>query len=322
LRETFRARSRFLLVTAAVALFLVWAGYRFSFHSISEERGFDHTLIDFTEEHSRTARIFGQVSTIPFPMPEFFHGLYMVAHHNQEGHDSFLLGEYRDHGWWSFFPVLLAIKTPIGFMLLSAAGAGIIIAQVRRRTWYRRLTVFFPAAILLVCMASNLNLGVRHILPIYPLLAVLAGYAVSKAFRNPAKWVTAPAAVLLAGWSVADTCLARPDYITYFNQLAGSHPERITVESDLGQDVHRLSQALRDLGVNQVALKIHTSGRLEQEKLPPFTEIPAFQRVSGYVAISDWFLQMGYAQNKSFAWLSHYTPVKKNSKTISLYKIP
>jgi hypothetical protein len=171
-------------------------------------------------------------------------------------------------------------------------------------------------------MASNLNLGIRHILPIYPLLAVLAGYAAAKAFRNPARWVTAPAAVLLAGWSVTDCWLARPDYIAYFNQLAGSHPEHITVESDLGQDVGRLSQVLKEIGATRVALKLNTSMRLEQAGLPHFEDVPPFERVSGYVAISDWFLRMGYAQNKSFAWLSRYTPVRRVGKTIWLYHIP
>jgi hypothetical protein len=322
LHDLFPKNWHLIAVMVAVALFLLWAGYRFSFHSVSEERGFNRTLIDLSEQHSGPARLAGQLSTVPVPLPEFFHGLYMVVRHNGAGHDSFLLGEYRDHGWWSFFPILLLIKTPIGFLLLAGAGAVVIIAQLRRRIWHRRLTVIFPVALLAVCMASNLNLGIRHILPIYPLLAVLAGYAAAKAFRNSAKWVTAPAAVLLAGWSVADCWLTRPDYIAYFNQLAGSHPEHITVEADLGQDVGRLSQALREVGADHVALKLNTSARLAAEGLPPFEDVPPFERISGYVAISDWYLQIGYAENRSFAWLSNYTPLRRIGKTIWLYRIP
>lgn len=318
----FNGRWQNALVTAGVCVILVWAGYRFSFHSLSEERGYNKTLISVTAEDSRAGRVFAEISQIPFPMPEFAHGLYMVARHNRAGHDSFLLGDYRDHGWWDFFPIMLAIKTPIGFLLLTAAGTVLIAAQIRRRTWQHRLNVVFPVVILLVCMASSLNMGGRHILPIYPLLAVLAGYAVSKAFRNDAKWVTAPAAILLVGWTAVDSWLARPDYIAYFNQLAGDHPERITVEADLGQDVQRLSQTLRELGASHVALKLNTTARLEEEGLPPFKEVPAFERVSGYVAISDWFYQMGYAENKSFAWLRAYTPLRRVGKTITLYNIP
>ena len=320
LRKTLEGRIRLLLLASVVTLFLVWAGYRFSFHSISLERGFGKTLV--AAENTRYGRVFAEISAIPFPMPELFHGIYMVARHNRAGHDSFLLGEYRDHGWWSFFPIMLGIKTPIGFLLLAGAGMAVVISQVRRKVWQRRLLVCFPAAILFVCMASNLDLGVRHILPIYPLLAVLAGYAVAKAFRNPAKWVTAPAAILLVGWVVVDSWLARPDYIAYFNQLTGAHPEKITVESDLGQDAHRLSQVLKNLGAGQVAARLNTTAQLDQAGFPPVRDVPAFEKMAGYVAISDWFFEMGYAENKSYAWLRKYTPLQRVGKTISLYRIP
>jgi hypothetical protein len=322
LLKTFRINWRNIFVTAGVCAMVVWSGYRFSFHSISQEHGYEKTLINVTAEDSPERRLAAEIANIPFPMPEFFHGFYMVARHNQAGHDSFLLGEYRDHGWWSFFPVMLLIKTPIGFLILAAAGAVIVASQITRRTWQRRMTVLYAAAILGVCMLSNLNLGVRHILPIYALLAVLGGYAISKAFRNTARWVTAPAAVLLAGWVAFDAWTAKPDYITYVNQLAGEHPERITIEGDLGQDLRRLSLELRSLGATEVAVKVSTTARLEQADLPRFREIPPFERVSGYVAISDRFYEMGYAQNKSYAWLRAYQPLKRVGKTITLYRIP
>lgn len=103
---------------------------------------------------------------------------------------------------------------------------------------------------------------------------MLAGYAVAKSFRVPAKWVTAPVAVLLAEWTVMDSGLARPDYIAYFNQLAGSHPERITVESDAGQDAHLLGQVLKELAAQQVELRIKTTARLDQEGLTEVLEVP------------------------------------------------
>ena len=79
----------------------------------------------------------------PFPMPELFHGIYMVARHNAAGYNSFLLGEYRDHGRWNFFPVLMLVKTPIGFLLLAGAGMALVIGQLMRGVWQRRLTVCF-----------------------------------------------------------------------------------------------------------------------------------------------------------------------------------
>jgi hypothetical protein len=314
-------RWRPLCVIAGVAFVLIWAGYRFSFHRIATEHGYDKTLASISASRPRLGRAFEAMSQIPLPMPELPHGLYMVLHHNQAGHESYLFGRYRNRGWWYFFPVMVAIKTPIGFLLLSLLGAAAIVWRMDQSPW-RRLTVLFPVALMLVCMTAQLNLGVRHILPIYPLMAVLAGHAISISFRGRAKWVLGPIVVLLAGSVVVDSWIIHPDYMSYFNQLAGSHPSRITVESDMGQDVHRLSQALRSLGAKEVAIRINTTAELEKEGLPPFCEIPRYRKISGFVAISDWFFEISYAQNKSYGWLRAYTPIQRVGKTISLYRIP
>lgn len=71
--------------------------------------------------------------------------------------------QYRDHGWWDFFPVLMLVKTPIGFLLLAGAGMVLGIGQLMRGVWQMRLTVSLPVAILLVGRAGNLDLGIRHI---------------------------------------------------------------------------------------------------------------------------------------------------------------
>lgn len=312
---------RRLAVVAGVALVLTWAGYRFSFHPISAEPGYAKTLAKVSETSPRAGHALDRIGRIPLPMPELAHGIYMVAHHNAAGHDSYLFGQYRTRGWWYFFPVVVAITTPIGFLLLALLGAVAIVSRSDRNRW-QCATALFPLTIMAVCMASHLNLGVRHILPIYPLLAILAGHAISVSFRSRAKWVLGPAAVLLAGSVVLSSWMAHPDYIGYFNQLAGSHPERITVEADAGQDVHRLSQVLRSLGAEQAAVRVLSSAEIDKEGIPSISEVPQFRKVSGFVAISDWYYEMGYAQNKSFAWLREYTPIRRVGKTISLYRIP
>ncbi len=312
---------RRLCVVAGVALILTWAGYRFSFHPMSAEPGYAKTLARVSETNPRAGRVLDRLSRIPLPMPELPHGIYMLEHHNATGHESYLFGQYRSEGSWYFFPVIVAIKTPIGFLLLAFLGAAAIVSRSDRSRW-RCATALFPLTILAVCMASHINIGVRHILPIYPLLAILAGHAISVSFRSRAKWVLGPAAVLLAGSVVLSSWMAHPDYMEYFNQLAGSHPERITVEADAGQDLHRLSQALRSLGAEQVALRILSSAELDKEGLPPISEVPQFRKVSGFVAISDWYFEMGYAHDKSFGWLREYTPIQRVGKTISLYRIP
>ncbi|MBI5085708.1 MAG: glycosyltransferase family 39 protein, partial [Acidobacteria bacterium] len=108
------AHLRMWALAAAVALFVVWAGYRFSVGRMQE-------LPDSPSVFWRA------VGGIPLPAPRFLDGLMQVRTLNRDGHAAFLLGQVSNTGWWYFFPVALAVKTPLAVLLLcaSTAGAGV-----------------------------------------------------------------------------------------------------------------------------------------------------------------------------------------------------
>src|SRR5581483_10715682 len=94
--------------------------------------------------------------------------------HNRLGHPSYLLGQRSMTGWWYFFPVVLAVKTPLAFLVLP-----VIWLVTARRPAVPRLWIpaAFSAAILLVGMAGHIDIGVRHILPFYIGLSVIVACA-------------------------------------------------------------------------------------------------------------------------------------------------
>ena len=97
-------------------------------------------------------------------------------------------------------------------------------------------------------MPSHINIGVRHILPIYPLLAIIGGVGACRFWEDmKPKYAAASIIILLLAWQLLSSVRAHPDYLAYFNEFAGSHPERILLDSDLdwGQDLLRLSTALQ-----------------------------------------------------------------------------
>src|SRR5262249_13311082 len=151
---------------------------------------------------------------------------------------------------------VLAVKTPIGFLLLAGAGLAVVFVKDTGILWQRRLTAVFPIIILLVCMASRINIGVRHILPIYPLLAVLGGYQAARLVRD-GKGLWIAAGLLLVAWATVDSLVAHPDYMAYFNPLASAHPENVLCETDLdwGQDLFRLAARLRALAVTRITMQ-------------------------------------------------------------------
>jgi hypothetical protein len=309
-----------------LVLFLVWAGYHFNMEPLQAKGSAD----------PRTDRVFAKwpalrglaykALELPLPLTQFAAGIHRVSVHNSEGHDAYLLGEYRRTGWWYFFPVVLAVKTPLGFLILVALGMAMMMRGFRKNSWQRNLTVIFPAAILLLCMNSRIDLGVRHILPIYPLLAVIAGHTVSELFnwarRRPRILLVLPVVLVIS--VMVDALKASPDYLAYFNQFAGEHPERFLAESDLdwGQDLGRLSRRLKELHADHVGIAYFGITPLDKAGLPPCTElsmnIPA---THGYLAVSVRWLTLEYAREKAFAWLKDRPPLERVGKSIYLYDL-
>jgi 4-amino-4-deoxy-L-arabinose transferase-like glycosyltransferase len=314
------------LIVAAVAFVSLWAGYHFSFRPAAYKSTPYQTLDHVLAKTPRLRILAYKAITVPLPLTEFLRGIYEVGSHNERGHDSYLLGKYRKTGWWYFFPVVVGVKTPIGFLILAGWGMMAILRGLQPDAWQQHLTIIFAVAIMLVCMDSRIDLGVRHILPIYPLLAVIAGYAASEIIVL-AKRISPAIAVLpilLALWIVADAWTNRADELAYFNQCAGSHPERILADSDLdwGQDLYLLSSQLKELGVEHVAIKYFGTAPLDNADLPPYSSLSSDVPIThGYAAISVRYLTLEYAKDGSFEWLKSRTPLETVGKSIYLYNL-
>jgi hypothetical protein len=247
-----------------------------------------------------------------------------VEWHNEHGHLSFLLGRTDLDGWWYFYLVALAVKTPLPLLLLGLAGLGMLAVRGWREhnVYLLAPSACFVSILAFCCLYSHINIGVRHVLIAYPLLAIGAGCALCSAWEQ---WRAPLARGALAGlmlWQVAILGFAYPDYLAYFNPLAGDHPEHILVDSDLdwgGQDLRRLEQVLAARGVSQFWFGYKGTADLAREALPPYTLLKPNQPVSGWVAITMLTLQENQA---GYGWLAHYRPVQRVGKSIELYDIP
>lgn len=190
-----------------------------------------------------------------FSLSALFAGIRAVEAHNAEGHPTYLLGQRSTSGFWYFYPVTLAVKTPLALLILLAVALWWTFRDRGRlrRDWP---VLAFLAGILAVALCSRINIGVRHILPVYFGFSLLAAAATvdwlaSGVLRT---WMRAALGALLV-WFAASSLFAHPDYLAYTNELAGSAPEKILVDSDLdwGQDMKRLAARLRAVGATQVA---------------------------------------------------------------------
>ncbi len=319
-------------VVLAVLIFTVWAGYRFSIGPVSDAALRPHETVDriLGSRGKLHDLAYSALEASIYPMPEFFRGINHLRGHNEIGHrGQFLLGEVRENSWWYFFFVAIGVKTPIPFLLL--AGLGFWTLHRRRsgeKDWHVLVPGLCAAAIFLVCVPSRIKLGVRHILPIYPFLAVAAasGFAfLWSAF--PSRPAGRAAAAVLLLWQVASGAVAHPDYIPYFNLLSGSHPERILSDSDLdwGQDLKRMVERFRSLGVERASVAVATSADLDRFAPPVMTVLPPNERRNGWIAVSLYRLQYDFSRRppyRGYAWLESYDPVATAGKSIRIYHVP
>lgn len=241
---------------------------------------------------------------VPIPATGFFRGLQVVRVHAMLGHSAYLFGEHRHEGWWYYFPVVLFLKTPVAFLILSIIG----IATLRRGI------AFAPLLMLAAVMPTSINIGVRHILPLFPLLAILGGIGAVALWRRSR---VAAAALLL--WYFIATAIAHPDYLAYFNELAGRHPERIVCDSNLdwGQDLLRLVDEAEREKLDPLYVSYFGSNDWERH-LPRARPLGATP-VTGWIAVSEEHYLRRVVGD--YPWLAKYEPVRRIGKSIRLYRI-
>jgi hypothetical protein len=258
-----------------------------------------------------------------FSLAPLKYGIEQLAYHASNGHPSILLGELRTNGWWYFFPFVIAVKTPLAFLFLAAAGS-LLLARRSWETgrWELAAPVAFAGAILLACLPSTIDVGVRHVLPVYPLLAVAAGAATAGLWRSPRLRGVGPRfASALIAWHLASSTLAHPDYLAYFNELVPVHPESILNDSDLdwGQDLGRLADALRARGItDDVMIAGWSAVDLARYGLAGARVLMPDGRTRGWVAIRVHLLKV----EDGYSWLDAYAPVAWIGRSVRLYFIP
>src|SRR5207249_1286541 len=102
---------------------------------------------------------------------------------------SFLIGQYSLTGWWYFFPLTMLFKTPlttiaVGFTVFFAwvvSRAKPQAADVQKLDRWAMTCLLVPVAIYAgSAILTNLNLGLRHILPVYPFLYIGIGIGMSR----------------------------------------------------------------------------------------------------------------------------------------------
>jgi len=309
--------------TAALAGAVVWAGY---FFHVSVARFENDTLVIHMPHREHDFRAPVNISLpgkMLVPAAEYIDGLYKVAFHDLSGHESMLLGKIsRTGGWKSYYFYVIVLKWPIAVLLLAMTGAVVILRKRVRLPVGWPALIAIPAALFLMAIFSRIQIGDRHILPLYPFALLLAAAAWQglSAYRVARIILLASVAV-----NVADCLRFAPDYMSYFTPLV-----------DQSKSYQLLTDSNTDWGQGLIALKKYQDAHPSAEiHLAYFGTVdPAVygiryrtlqpgERPSGTAVISATDLSgQLLAGPDSYKWLLQYKPKAILNHTLYVFEVP
>ena len=255
--------------------------------------------------------------------------------HMQDGHSSFLLGENKIGGWWYYFPLVFAIKTPIPILLLLFISL-ILIFWRFNFNWEVVWLPLISIGLMSATMLSTINLGYRNLLPIIPLLYLTIIQVLHVKNNQHIK------IILMLGLvgSIWISWQTHPHYLAYFNALAGgaNNGWQIVVDSniDWGQDVQTLAKYIEQEKPNPMYITWLGNKPIEnfgvQAKILPgwpwtykteaYSAFYAPQPPPGQYAISATQLQGTYlANHDQYDYFRNRDPAGKFGYSIFLYEV-
>jgi hypothetical protein len=237
---------------AAAATAIIWAFYGFRYSAFNPALpAADQFIVAWPQIYAQTGGIGRLIHFLAdrHALPEaFLYGAAYVADTTQ-ARGAFLNGELSVTGWRSFFIWAFAYKSTLPFIAASAWASWVAVRTRLRRGagWRGDLDELLPLTPLLVLFAvywvvmilSHLNIGQRHLMPVYPVLFILTG-ALGRCFERPLGWRSLTTALLIA-WHVGESVGVSPHYLAYFNELAGGpsggRAHLVDSSLDWGQDL-------------------------------------------------------------------------------------
>ena len=322
-------RALQLCAAAVLAAAVIQVAYGGHFITAAEAIGRLHGAVAGQDGGGGTTGAWLRLVPVPEGLVLLWEAVRAVEWHNEQGHLSFLLGDVRTRGWWYFYIVALAAKTPLPLLATGPIGLVLLSRDGWRELnlWKLAPALLFTGMLLFASVVSHINIGVRHVLILYPFLALGGAHTIGRAWRwlrdmpnRDTAGIGCAAVAGLVAWQLATLWTANPDYLPYFNE-AVVHPERVLVDSDLawGQDLRRLERRLNELHVPSFSFAYLGTADLSRETFPPLARLAPYQPAFGWVAITE--LARVHSLG-GYAWLDALVPVERIGKSICLYYIP
>ena len=342
-----------IVIGLLALIFIIWPIYQFHIQNYPQEQQKRDTISDlYTSDTFAPLKEFDiwmadQPALRPFS--QYLRGILMASQRTIFGNTVYFLGEISSSAWWYYFPIIFLLKVPTAFLimgLIMLLGLIFLIFKhgLRLSEWIKNnFTVFsmllFVIIYWLTAIFSNLNIGIRHLLPSIPfifILVIIGLKSVIEALKGKAKKILISVIIILFAWFVASSVISYPRYISFYNEMSGGSElgYKYAVDSnyDWGQDFYALVNFVNENNIDKIYLdyfggedpEYWLGNRYVQLKPKEIKKAPV-----GWVAVSVNQLQGGIAkpvpgfdqETGYYDWLLEYDPVARMGDTIFVYHI-
>ncbi len=324
-KKVFKSPRTFnLLLIFLISIFIIWAGYGFKTEPILVNAMRAEEKLEFVSGMAQ--KIFpsnpGAINPalesflMKFPMPlgEHILGLFGVLRHSYEGHLTYFCGQWSLKGNPLYFIVSFLLKTPIPIIVLFIMG---LILSIRKKLSINDYFLILPFFIyFIIASGSNLQVGIRHLLPIYPLCFMISARSIEFFKYKLLKIVIIVSCV----WLILSTLMTWPNFLSYFNEIAGGPDNgwRYLRDSniDWGQDLPLLKEYMDKNDIKEIKLAYFGEGMPEQYAIKHKGIFGKEKQAPEYdiYAVSVNSLD-------SIEWTKQYKPIAKAGYSIFIYDL-
>jgi len=290
------------------------------------------------------------------PVSQYMLGLLMATQRVEGGNTVYFLGQVSGQAWKHYFPLMYLLKVPLAFHIFTLLTLFLWLLAIRKSKLFSSFKKFgkklkdwliqYPAEFSLLTLLAvywttsifgNLNIGVRHILPVLPAMYILvsaAFFRLTERMKKRQKKAVYVFVAILVVWYAASSLMAFPYYLSYYNELVGGSKNgyKYAVDSnyDWGQDLKRLADFVEQKNIQKIKIAYFGGDSPEYRLGNKREELDVGKpNQKGWIAISATLLQQGrakpapgYNQDTTYLnWLNNYQPVARAGNSIFIYHI-
>jgi hypothetical protein len=215
------------------------------------------------------------------PYAEYLLGVLMVIQRASGGNTAYFLGHVSSQGSWAYFPMTYLMKESLPVLILIGLAFFLSVWGAAKALWKRKSRFadylethpgeFAMILLIIIYMAysinGRLNIGIRHLLPIFPAIYILTASGLKRWF-NDVNYQKAKFFLLgvMVVWLGAEVGMAYPYYLSYYNEAFGGTAggwQYVTDSNyDWGQDLKRLGIFVKENKIDKITVKYFGAGDL------------------------------------------------------------